>query len=207
VNEENATAYNNATALNVKRHLAGDRSKSEVIGLSAVGKSNIGNHKHKIDDNTRVYFVGHGTPESTELGGLNAQDLADTIKTLVAGDPPKRIKRLGLVGCYTGGTNSNAATPPPHCLASVVFDKVKNWVDEVTGYAGEAAANWRVGEAAENTATVRRFAFNAAGGIAFDEPGKASQEEVEVTHGTGRKTRTRKVIVNHTGRTWAPDKD
>jgi hypothetical protein len=200
-NKGNLIAYMNAEALEAKRKLAkkvaGETATTKLVKAEASGTPDLSAHKSSIKDNTRVYLVGHGTAESSSLGGLNATNLATMVKTLVG--PGKRIKRLGLVGCFSGQSELPASERPLHRLAAELFEMVNDSVDEITGYTGEVGTKWAIYDGlGENT--IRTTRTNVQG----------HQEQVYAGPGTGGKVVDnggvrRKVIVTARGSWWAED--
>ena len=120
------------------------------------------------------------------------------VKSLVG--PGKKIKRLGLVGCFSGQSQLPASERPLHSLAKDLFDKVQDCVDEITGYTGEVGTQWVIydGLGASTIPTVRTHA-------------DGKQERVFAGPGTGRKNvdtagfARRKIIVTAQGAWWAED--
>jgi hypothetical protein len=129
---DDKAAEENAEALVAKAHLDGVLDKTTVITLSEPKGSatyNLSENKPLARGRVRVYIVGHGTETSSTVGGCNAKHLAATINTL----SDFKIQRVSIVACHAGGDGNKAA---PHRFASDLWDHVKGFVVEVTGYTG-----------------------------------------------------------------------
>jgi hypothetical protein len=190
--QANKDAYTNAQRLQNKRRLAEEAPKSKLETLYDTGTPNLTKFQKYIDDNTRVYLVGHGGSESNSLAHLDLDELTKMIKTLVP--PNKKIKRLGLVSCFSGLSEEGLAGPP-HSLAVSLFKKISDHVVELTGYSGAV------------TTAIEMYAQPVQGSIPARDDGK----DVHIVKGTGKKIvdqgnrKGRKLIVTAEGRWWAQD--
>jgi len=139
-NNENRTAYSNAKALDLKQDLAIAGTPSQLTELTGRGTPDLTAHRNRVVGNVRVYIVGHGTAESSCIGDLNAAALAEMIQTLVV--PPTRIQRLVLLGCFTG-LSEISPDRAAHRLVTELWPLLNDRVQEITGYTGSVAVNWR----------------------------------------------------------------
>jgi FlaG/FlaF family flagellin (archaellin) len=140
MNDENRILVRNAEHLMMKRKAAGDGAKTRVVYLT--GK--FGSHQYpnlaslrteRRGPRLRVYVVGHGDGESSEISDLKAEALAAMLETL--GTP---ITVLGLVACYAGLEDLMARPAngrPTHSLATSLYARVRGVVTEIHAHTGE----------------------------------------------------------------------
>jgi hypothetical protein len=100
-----------------------------------------------LGSNSRVYVLGHGTPDSATIGRsdrkMDAAKLAGILKAIFKWCDVANVKRVNLIMCFGAGNPTGAdlgghEIGVTHSFAHKLFEKLEGAADEVVGHTAEA---------------------------------------------------------------------